>query len=123
MQKWPSSLPKIGALDAKSRLKEMKSLLSEKLILGRLNSNSIRNMFEALKFIINHNIDIFDIRRDKGGGLPLYIREDIPSKILKYSSNCDIETLLVKISLRKRKWFLNGFCDLNKSQVVIILNV
>ena len=114
-----------------------------------LNSNSIRNMFEALKFIINHNIDIFLIletklddlfataqflikcfsasyrfdMNSKGGGLPLYIREDIPSKILTYSSNCDIETLLVKISLRKRKWCLNGFCDLNKSQVVIILNV
>ena len=41
-----------------------------------------------------------------GGGLLLCITEDIPSKILMYSSNCDIETLLVEINLRKRKWLL-----------------
>ena len=32
-------------------------------------------------------------RNSKGGGLLFYIREDIPSKILTYSCNCDIETL------------------------------
>ena len=37
-----------------------------------------------------------------------YIREEIPSKILTYISNCDIEILLVAINLRKRKWLLNG---------------
>ena len=109
MQKSPSSLSKIGALDAKSRLKEMKAQSSDKLILGHLNINSIRNKFEALKFIIDNNIDIFLIsetklddsfpsaqflikgfsalyrvdRNSKGGGLLFYIREDIPSKILR----------------------------------------
>ena len=58
----------------------------------------------------------FDMN-SKGGGLPLYIREDTPSKILTYSSNCDIETLLVKINLRKRKWLLNGSYNPNKSQI------
>ena len=43
--------------------------------------------------------------------------EDLPSKILTYSSNCDIETLLVEISLRKRNWFLNGSYNPNKSQI------
>ena len=32
----------------------------------------------------------------KGGGL---LCEDMPSKILTYNSNCDIETLLVEINL------------------------
>ena len=143
MQKSPSSLSKIGALDAKSRLKEMKAQSSDKLILGHLNINSIRNKFEALKFIFGNNIDILLIsetkladsfpsaqflikgfcapyrfdRNSKGGGLLFYIREDIPSKILTYSSNCDIETLLVKINLRKRKWLLNGSYNPNKSQI------
>ena len=118
-QKSPSSLFKIGALDAKSRLKEMKAQSSDKLILGHLNISSIRDKFEALKFTIGNNIDIFLIpetnldnsfptaqflikglsapyrfdRNSKGGGLLFYIREDIPSKILTHSSNCDIETL------------------------------
>ena len=56
-------------------------------------------------------------RNSKGGGLLFYIREDIPSKILTYSSNCDIETLLVEINLRKRKWLLNGSYNPNKSQI------
>ena len=143
LQKSPSSLPKIGALDAKSRLKEMKALSSDKLILGHTNINSIRNKFEALKFIIDNNLDMFLIsetklddsfptvqflikgfsapyrfdRNSKGGGLLLYIREDIPSKILTYSSNCDIETLLVEINLSKRKRLLNGSYNPNKSKI------
>ena len=59
LQKSPSSLSKTEALDAKSRLKEMKAQSSDKLILCHLNINSIRNNFEALKFIIDHTIDIF----------------------------------------------------------------
>ena len=55
-------------------------------------------------------------RNSKGGGLLLYIREDVPSKILTYSSNCDIEIILVEINLRKRKWLSNGSYNPNKSQ-------
>ena len=58
-------MSKIGALNAKSRLKEMKAQSSYKLILGHLNINSIRNKFEALKFIIDNNIDIFLISETK----------------------------------------------------------
>ena len=65
LQKLRSSLSKIGAFDAKSRLKEMKAQPSGKLILGHLNINSIRNKFEALKFVIDHNIDIFLISETK----------------------------------------------------------
>ena len=56
-------------------------------------------------------------KNSKGSGLLFYIREDIPSKILTYSSNCDIETLLVEVNLKKRKWLLNGSCNPNKSQI------
>ena len=127
----------------KNRPKEMKVQSSDKLILNQVNINLIRNQSEALKFIIDHKIDIFLIsetklddsfsaaqfliksfrapyrfdRNSKGGGLLLYIREDIPSKILTCSSNCDIETLLVEINLRKRKLLLNGSYNLNKSHI------
>ena len=56
-------------------------------------------------------------RSSKGGGLLFYIREDLLSKILTYSSNCDTETLSVEITLRKRNWFLNGSYNPNKSQI------
>ena len=81
-------------------LKEIKIQSPDKLILGHLNINSVRNKFEAL--IIDNNIDLLLIyetklddsfplaqlqmkgfsvpyrydRNGKGGGLLLYIRED-----------------------------------------------
>ena len=39
--KLSSSLPKVGVLDVKSRLKEMKAQSLDELILGHLNINSI----------------------------------------------------------------------------------
>ena len=102
MQNSTASLSKLGALDAKSRLKRIKAQSSDKLSLGHLNMNLIRNKYEALKFIIEHKIETtlddsfptaqflikgfsapyrFD-RNSKGGGLLAYVREDIPSKIL-----------------------------------------
>ena len=56
-------------------------------------------------------------RNGKGGVLLLYIREDMQSKLLISKSKCDIETLLVAVNLRKRKWFLN--CSYNPHQNLI----
>ena len=52
-------MSKIGALDAKSSLKEMKAQSSDKLILGHLNIDSMQNKFQALSFITNNDIEIF----------------------------------------------------------------
>ena len=45
--------------------------------------------------------------------LLLYIREDIPSRLLQSTSTsqCNIESLSVEINLKNRKWFLN--CSYN----------
>ena len=106
----------------------MKAQSSDKLILFHLNINSIRNKFEALKFITDSFpsaqflIKGFSVlyrfeENSKGIGLPLYIHEDIPSiKILTCSSNCDTETLLVEINL-KPKWLLNGPYNPSRSQI------
>ena len=101
--------------------------------MGHLNINSVRNKFEALTYIIDNNIDLLLIsetklddsfptaqfqmkgfsvpyrydRNGKGGGLLLYIREDIQSKLLISKSKCNIKTLSVAVSLRNRKWFQN----------------
>ena len=79
-----------------------------KRIIGRLNMNSLRNKFELLTHQIKENIDILMTSETKldesfptsqfsmkgfssphrldrnchGGGILLYIREDIPSKPL-----------------------------------------
>ena len=105
----------------------LKAQWSVKLILGHLNIDSIQDRFEALKFIIDCNIDIFlrwetkldsfstgqflikgftvPYRPDRNSkdGLLLYIRYNIPSKILTHSSKFDIETNKEKVTF---EWFL-----------------
>ena len=102
----------------------MKQNSSDKLSLGHVNINSIRNKFDAFTYIIGYNIDITDIIETKiddtfptaqffiikGFRAPyrqdrnrLLVREDVPSRILNSKSKTDIETLSVEINLRKRK--------------------
>ena len=94
----------------KDILKKMKLTNANKIIIGNLNINSIRNKIEDLKYLIAENIDILLIsetklnnafperqflisgfqppyredRNEKCGGLLLYVREHIPSKKPKY---------------------------------------
>ena len=105
----------------------------DRLIIANLNINSIRNKFDQLKLLIKDNIDILVVtetkvdasfpasqfkidgfsipfrldRTSNGGGIMIYVREDIPSKILnKHKFPSDIEGLFVEINLRKTKWLL-----------------
>ena len=119
----------------------MKIRSPDKLILGHVNINSIRNKFDSLIYMLDKNIDTFLIsetklddsfpsaqfkiegfitpyrydRNDKGGGFLLYIREDIPSRLLKSKSQCNVKSLSVEINLKKRKWFLN--CSYNPQKI------
>ena len=94
-----------------------------------ISETKLDDLFPSAQFLIkgfsaHYRFDrnsVVEIKKD--GDLLVYVREDIPSKILTYSSNCDIETLLVEINLRKRKWLLNSSYNPKKSQIVIILNV
>ena len=99
------------------------------------------NKVEALQFIISRNLDIILLSETKlddsflsaqfmlknfvipcrldrnsfGGGLLLYVRQDIPSKFLKVKSDWNIESICVEVNFRKRKWFINGSYNPNKS--------
>ena len=127
--------------DAKIGLKVMKENSPNKIIMGHLNINSVRNTFEASQYIINRNLDIILLletklddsfpsaqfmlnnygipyrldRNSNGGGLLLSVREDIPSKFLKVRSDCSIESICLEVNLRKRQWSINGSYSPNKS--------
>ena len=109
-----------------------------RLICTQLNINSIRNKFESLKEIVSTNFVVcetklglsspraqfhiygfgetfrFD-RNEKGGGILLYIRDDIPSKLIE--SKMIIEGLFAEINLRKKKWLL--CCSYNPKKSLI----
>ena len=40
------------------------------------------------------------------------------SKYLQVKSNCNIESICAEKNLRKRKWFINGSCNPNKSFMI-----
>ena len=101
-----------------------------KIVVGHLNINSIRNKFDFLAHQVYGNSDVLMIsetkldesfspgqflldgysarfrfaRNGNNGGILLYIREDIPSKLL--SMNKDIEGFFVEINYVRRK---NGY--------------
>ena len=108
-----------------------------KMILCHLNINSIRNKIDILACLVRGAVDIMLIseskindsfptnqflipgfstpyRKDrdgKGGGILLYVRQDIPSKRLNYShSHCEkkYENLFIEINLYKKKWSIGG---------------
>jgi len=116
-------------------LKEILVKNIDNVILATLNINSIRNKFDQLKLSILGNIDILVVtetkldetfetgnfildgfsepfRRDRdshGGGILIYVRNDIPSKELgDHSLPIDIEGIFVELNFRKSKWLLFG---------------
>ena len=114
-----------------------------KLIIGHLTINSLRNNFELLTHQIKDNVDILMISETKldesfptsqffmkvfssphrldrncnGGGILLYIREDIPSKLLSIERNLT-EAFFVEINLHnKKKWLIS--CSYNPKRASI----
>ena len=106
-----------------------------RLIIGNLNINSISNKFDQLKLFARGKVDILIVTETKldstfptsqfvidgysepyrfdrnrnGGGVLIYIREDIPSKLLAdHKLTQDIEGIFVELNLRKKKWLLFG---------------
>ena len=91
-------------------VRKMKVQFPDKLIIAHLNIDSIRNKFDSFSFMIENNIDIMLLSETKlddsfssvqlkicgfsmpyrydrdsiGGGILLYIRDDIPTKVLKH---------------------------------------
>ena len=116
-------------------MKQLKVKNYNRIIIGNLNINSIAGKFDHLKTIIEKNIDILVVtetkldesfptsqfliegysepyrmdRNRKGGGILIFVKEDIPSKRLKrHNFSDDIEGIFLEINLRKTKWLLFG---------------
>ena len=130
--------------DFKIKLKDIWITNLNRIVISHININSIRNKFECLAEAVTGNVDIlmvtetknyesfptsqfiipgftspyrFDRTKD-GGGLLVYIREDIPSKFLNISYIAsDIECLGIEVDLRKVKWLV--ICSYNPNKINI----
>ena len=69
------------------------------------------------QFFINVFSSPFCLDRDRnGGGILLYIRKDVPSKLLTIENIT--ETFLVEVNLHKKKWLIS--CSYNPSKALIV---
>ena len=113
-----------------------------RIIIGHLNIDSLKNKFESLQEQINGNVDILLIleaklddsfpngqflikgysapyrldRDTQRGGIILFIREDIPSKLLALE-DLPTEVFYVEINLRKKKLLLCYSYNHKKSNI------
>ena len=110
-------------------LKDIRIKNRDRVIFGTLNINSIASKIDQLRAVLGNFLDIFTIQETKldnnipnaelmingysepyrldrnrsGGGILIYIREDIPTKPLNHSFNHNVEGLFIEINLRKTK--------------------
>ena len=120
---------------AESILRGIRVKNINKVIIGTLNINSLAPKFEQLREVIGNHLDILTIQETKldssfpiaqflidgysvpyrldrnrdGGGVMIYVREDIPSKLLsKHTFTETIEGLFIEVNLRKTKLLFFG---------------
>ena len=130
--------------DVYSILNDIRVKNIHRVIISHLNINSIRNKFVALSDMVKNKIDIMLIsetkldtsfpnsqfhidgfsppyradRTNRGGGLLLYVRNDIPSKELRtILIPTDKECIFIEINLFKKKWLICGFYNPHKNQI------
>ena len=130
--------------DTFRKLKNTRLKNPSRLIIAQLNINSLRNKFDSLVRMLHNNPDILLISETKidfsfptaqfqiegyttyrldrnanGGGILLYIWEDIPSRLLNFDMS--IESFYIEIKIRKKKWLLVGTYNPNKNLISNIL--
>ena len=106
-----------------------------RVIVSHFNVNSFAGKFDAINTIVPGKVDVIIFSETKldnsypssqflikgftnpfrqdhnchGGGIMIYVREDIPCKVLKLRSfPSDIEGIFVELNFRKVKWLLFG---------------
>ncbi len=134
----PNSFPDVidtGEGCVFDQLKGLRIKNPKKVTIGHLNINSIRKKFDGIMDMVSKYLDIFLLSETKidksfpdsqflyggyskpfrknrtltGGGLLMYVNENIPSRQLKeHIIPDDIEIMCVEINLKKKKWVLLG---------------
>ena len=87
------------------------------LIIGNIDiflitESKIDNTFPTSQFkIFGYHLPYRKDRSKCGGGVLLYVRQDIPSKLLQFKYDDDIECIIIEISINKRKWLISSLCN------------
>ena len=129
--------------DPLNTLKSIRISIINQLIIGQLNINSLRNKFEALKYIVSGDLDILVVTESKldesvpdnqfimdgysppfradrtaiGGGVIIYVRDDVPcTRLIAHPSPINLEDIFLEINLKKSKWLVFGAYNPKKTE-------
>ena len=130
-----------GDIDPVKVLDKICQKHSNRLVIPQLNIKSLRNKFASLSTMIRDNVDLLLIsetninssfptaqfhidgytihrrnRGENGGGLVLYVREDVPSVLWIIDS--EIEAFYADLTIRRKKWLLCCSYNLNKTFIL-----
>ena len=82
------------------------------------SETKIDDSFPVGNFVIDGFSTPYQLDRDSnGGGIMLYVREDIPSNLLATVEKNHIESFYVELNLRNEKWLIN--CSYNPNKFMI----
>ena len=83
-----------------------------------VSETKIDDTFPTSQFSIAGYTTPYRVDRNKhGGGILLYVRNDIPSKEIKCSFCEDIECIIVEINIWKKKWLIYGIYNPQKHSI------
>ena len=131
---------------AYSILTDIRKRNPKRIIIGHLNINSIRNKIEMLSDLMKQRLDLLLISETKidqsfptnqfcipgfsppfrldrtvhgahGGGILMYLRADIPCKLLHCPYCSEIECLPIEVNISKKKWLVYGIYNPNKALI------
>ena len=90
-----------------------------------VTESKLDETFPKKQFYINGYAPPFRVDRAKnGGGIIIYVREDIPSKELTdHLSPINFEGIFFEINLKKRKWIVFGGYNPNKNSIRNYVNL
>ena len=83
-----------------------------------ITETKLDNSLPTSQFLVKGFAELFRLDRNRnGGGVMIYIRDDIPSRLLsEHVFPSDIEGLFIELNFRKYKWLLLGtYHPLSKS--------
>ena len=130
-------------------LMNLRTLKESGVTIAHLNINFLYNKFEGLKLLVQNKIDILVLSETKlddtyttkqfmiegfsstfmadrnahGGGVFIYVRDDILCKILKNQKlPGNVEAIFIELKLKNRKWLLMGGYNPHKDSISYFLS-
>ena len=92
----------------KNKSQSLSTQVKGKIDVLMVSETKIDDSFPVGSFVIDGFSTPYRLDHDSnGGGIMLYVREDIPSNLLATDEKNHVESFYVELNLRNEKWLIN----------------